>query len=410
MSIRRFSEAQQMHSRGDVLGALRIYEQLARTAPEPAILTYLALALVQLGREREALTRAEQALARLPDSGAVVERVTLATVFRRLGRLAEAEPLLRAALAAQPDNAGARNNLALVLMQLGKLDEADELFAQAQSQLHEDAAPALNRARIALTRQDFAQVEAMLAAARDTQPGHPDIPLIEAKVALAEADHERAAKALFKCLGRQPAYLEAWAHLAACDVAAVPLEALEQALAALVRAKPTSARLLGIAVGLARKHLAWKSLEALEALLNTALEGNQDATIEVGAMFLLLSANVSQKAHRVASHNGFEAYIARGKNDPRPAPQPLSARKLRVGYLSSDLRAHAIGFLTVGVMEAHRHDDFEFIAYANWKDDGSEIRKRMRAAFDRFINVTELSDAELAERCLLYTSPSPRDS
>lgn len=395
---RRFSEAQQMHSRGDLLGALRIYEQLARQAPEPVTLTYLALALVQLGRESEALARAEQAQARLPDQGAVIERVTLATVFRRLGRLDQAETLLRAALAAQPGNAGARNNLALVLMQQGKLDEADELFAQAQQELLEDAAPALNRARIALMRQDFAQTEAMLAAARNAQPGHPDLPLVEAKLALAEADHERAAAALFKTLAKQPTHLEAWAHLAACSVDAVPLARLDDLLGGLVRAKPTSARLLGIAVGMARKHLAWKHLQALEQLLNTALESNQDATIEVGAMFLLLSSNISQKAHRIASHNGFETYIARGRHTPRPAPRPLDGRKLRVGYLSSDLRGHAIGYLCVGVMEAHRHDAFEFIAYANWKDDGSEIRRRMRTAFDRFINVTELSDAELAER------------
>jgi len=80
------------------------------------------------------------------------------------------------------------------------------------------------------------------------------------------------------------------------------------------------------------------------------------------------------------------------------SPSPGPGRKLKVGYLSSDLRGHAIGFLFAGVMEAHRHDDIEWFAYANWKDDGSEMRQRFRKAFDRFVNITELSDEDTAAR------------
>lgn len=399
LQLQRFGEAQKRHSQGDVLGALRIYQQLLDALPtQPALLTYAALALSQLGREDAAKAMAQRALAALPARGAVAERVVLSTVLRRLGQLAEAEQILREALAESP-NAAARNNLALVLMQRGQFDEADRLFAEAQAELPEDAAPALNRMRIALARSDYEAAEARLQEAKDIQPGHLDIPLMEARLALAEADPARAARVIFTTLKRVPTHMEAAQVVAALPPEAVALEPLEDWLAALVRAKPTSAKLLGMAVGVARKHLAWRSLAALEALLNAALENNQDALIEVGAMFLLLSANVSQKAHRVAAHNGFEAYVARGRHAERPAPRPLDGRKLRVGYLSSDLRGHAIGFLSVGVLEAHRESAHcEFYAYANWTDDGSTIRKRMRAAFTKFVNVTELSDAALAER------------
>lgn len=397
---RQFAEAQRKHSQNDVLGALRIYEGLInRGLTSPAILVYRALALVQLGRDREARLAADRAAERLgQDTQQVAERSTLGIVYRRLGLPQAAEQQLRLAFAADPSNAAVRNNLALVLTQMGRFSEADPLFEQAMIDLPEDAAPALNRARIGLYRQDFDHAEAMLQAAKDRQPGHMDVALLEAQLALAEANHERAFNSLIKVFAKNPVHPEAWSHFSTLEASAIDTAKLDDVLGALVRGKPSSAKLLATVVGIARKQLAWKHLAGLEALLDAALEEDNDAVIDPGAMFLLLSANVSQKAHRVGAHGGYEAFIARGRNETRPEAQPRAGRKLKVGYLSSDLRGHAIGFLFAGVMEAHRHDDIEWYAYANWKDDGSEMRQRFRKAFDRFVNITELSDEDTAAR------------
>lgn len=400
---RQFAEAQRKHSQNDVLGALRIYDALVgRGLRSPSILVYRALALVQLGRDRDARQAADLAAEQLGEGAGpamVSERSTLGVVYRRLACPQQAERQLRLAYQAAPENAAVRNNLALVLTQMGRFAEADSLFEQAMADLPEDAAPALNRARIALYSQDFERAEAMLQAARDRQPGHADVYLIEALLALAESDHERAFRSLIRVLEKNAIHAEAWSHLANIDAASVVPEQLEKVMAALVRAKPSSAKLLALVVGIARKQLVWKHLEALESLLNQALESDSDAVIDIGSMFLLLSANVSQRAHRMAAHNGFEAFLGNGRNEPRPRPVPREGRKLRVGYLSSDLRGHAIGYLVAGVMEAHRQSETcAFYAYSNWADDGSDIRRRMRAAFTRFVNITELSDEELAAR------------
>jgi predicted O-linked N-acetylglucosamine transferase (SPINDLY family) len=69
--------------------------------------------------------------------------------------------------------------------------------------------------------------------------------------------------------------------------------------------------------------------------------------------------------------------------------------RIRLAYLSTDLRAHAVGFLIVGAFEHHDKSRFETTGISLGADDKSETRARIEAAFDRFINVGEKSDNEV---------------
>ena len=70
--------------------------------------------------------------------------------------------------------------------------------------------------------------------------------------------------------------------------------------------------------------------------------------------------------------------------------------KIRVAYVSSDFRQHAIGFLAVGMIEAHDKSLFEISAISTWPGDGSETRKRFERSFDTFIDASALSDKDVA--------------
>jgi predicted O-linked N-acetylglucosamine transferase (SPINDLY family) len=76
----------------------------------------------------------------------------------------------------------------------------------------------------------------------------------------------------------------------------------------------------------------------------------------------------------------------------------VAKRKIRIGYLSSDFREHPIGHVTCELFERHDRSCFEVIAYSNGPDDGSGIRKRLIASFDRFIDIRRLSDSEAARQ------------
>ena len=66
--------------------------------------------------------------------------------------------------------------------------------------------------------------------------------------------------------------------------------------------------------------------------------------------------------------------------------------RIRVAYLSADYHSHATAYLAAGLFEAHDRSRFETVAISFGPDDSSEMRERLRRAFDRFIDVRDKSD------------------
>lgn len=87
------------------------------------------------------------------------------------------------------------------------------------------------------------------------------------------------------------------------------------------------------------------------------------------------------------------------KNLPQLAANqaPYNHKKLRIGYLSSDFRTHAVSLLTVEMYELHNRDKFEIYGFCLTPPDDSQLRARVVAAMDYFIPVAHLSDEEAAK-------------
>ncbi len=84
-----------------------------------------------------------------------------------------------------------------------------------------------------------------------------------------------------------------------------------------------------------------------------------------------------------------------------PAPAPAAERKpgrLRIGYVSSDLREHAVGFAMTDVLETHDKSEFEIFAYycGISRDDG--IKQRCRTAVDHWIDINDMTDEQAARQ------------
>ena len=92
---------------------------------------------------------------------------------------------------------------------------------------------------------------------------------------------------------------------------------------------------------------------------------------------------------------------ARRYADPlTPAPatpvDPDPHRRLRIGYVSGELRGHPVGYFLEPVIEAHDRVAYEVYCYSN--DPRSDaLTDRLRALSDRWRDVWSLSDAELCE-------------
>ena len=70
---------------------------------------------------------------------------------------------------------------------------------------------------------------------------------------------------------------------------------------------------------------------------------------------------------------------------------------IRVAYMSGEFREQATSYLTAELFEVHDRTRFEISAVSTGANDRSAMRARLEAAFDKFIDASEMSDRNIAE-------------
>jgi predicted O-linked N-acetylglucosamine transferase (SPINDLY family) len=89
----------------------------------------------------------------------------------------------------------------------------------------------------------------------------------------------------------------------------------------------------------------------------------------------------------------------------RPRGGPLKSRsfrakrregRLRIGYVSSDLREHAVGFALTDVFEQHDREKFEIFAYYCGIARTDQTQARIKAAVESWIDLNALDDEQAA--------------
>ncbi len=96
-------------------------------------------------------------------------------------------------------------------------------------------------------------------------------------------------------------------------------------------------------------------------------------------------------------------YAKKAIGMPQPVARPASAERrdplrLRIGYVSSDLREHAVGFAMTDVIEQHDHANFEIFAYYCGIKRHDGIQKRCMDAADHWTDINGMNDDEAAAK------------
>lgn len=86
------------------------------------------------------------------------------------------------------------------------------------------------------------------------------------------------------------------------------------------------------------------------------------------------------------------------RHDRRSAPITLRGRRLKIGYVSSDLRDHAIGTLMAEVFELHDRSRVEVTAYYCGPPSIAALQGRIRQAVEHWVDIRTLTDDQAAER------------
>jgi predicted O-linked N-acetylglucosamine transferase (SPINDLY family) len=389
--------AQALNSRGAVLLDLKRPEEALASldralAAEPdyaEALNNRGNALRDLKRPEEALACNARALAFRPDYvEALNNRGNILLDLKQPGAALESYDR---ALAISPGFADAHMNRGNALRDLGRYQEALECYGQALA-IRPDYVEALNnRGNILL---DLKQPGAALESydrALAISPGFADAHMNRGTALRDLGQHGEALESFDRALAIRPDFADAILNR---GIALQELGRYEEAGVAyqrLLDVQPSYDYARGHLLH-ARQHCCdWARFDdGIARITRDALDGKRAAR-----PFEFLVASGSAADQLQCSR----MYVA----DKYPAaPQPAwrgeryDHNRIRVAYLSADFHVHATALLMAGLFEAHDKTRFETTAISFGPDISDEMRTRLLAAFDRFIDVRNKSGYEVA--------------
>jgi len=351
----------QCHQAGQLQDAKAAFRQVLELEPTNADANYLLGGLAyHAGNFEDAVELVSNAIAAAPDQ-AVCHNI-LGLALQGLGRLDDAAGSYRRAIDLSPDTVEAHTNLANVMQDLGRLEDAVSGYAKALT-LNPDFAEAHNNLGNALKE-------------------------------LGRYDDARAS--LEKAVSLNPDFAEAHSNLGA-TLKEVGL--LDDAVDSYRRALclhpdlPEAQNNLGNVLQSLGRH------DEAADCYNKALALNPDfPEAHSSLLFCHQYRQGSTVETLFIAHTEWGARHAKPlraawtphTNDPDPD------RKLNIGFVSSDLGIHPVGYFSIGLFENKPADEIALICYSAREPDA--MTDRLRAASDGWHDTRGLSDQELADK------------
>jgi predicted O-linked N-acetylglucosamine transferase (SPINDLY family) len=319
-----------------------------------------------------------------------------AATLHQSGALADAERAYRDVLRAAPDLPQALNNLGHVLTTTGRADEALPLLHRALA-THPQPANVHNHLGLALAATGSpAEAIAAYRVALSLAPEHAGA---WNNLALTLASERRVDEALAcydRALRLAPDALATRKNLGVLLAEAGRLAEAERCFARVLAACPDDAGArVNLGNLLARKGRAAEALRELERAV--LLEPDEPRWRSA----LLMTLHYGRPRSR---EDVLRAHLAWGERHGRPraalwrsrAPSPRGA-KIRVGYVSPDLRAHAVAFFLEPLLATHDRGAFELFAYAEVASPDA-VTARLRPYFQDYRCTVGMSDEAIARR------------
>jgi predicted O-linked N-acetylglucosamine transferase (SPINDLY family) len=393
-----FAMAFRHHQAGRLAEAEALYRQIVAASPAHAEVWHLLGVIAsQTGRQEGAVALIRLAIDLLPNDSAF--HYNLGFALRELGRLEESATAYHRATQLKPDYAMAHNNLGSVLQELGRSDAALAEFREAV-RLEPECAVAHNNIGNVLREQDrLDEAVAAYCQAIRYQPGYAeahsnlgvahgaqrrwDAALLEHQQALRfqpdsaennfnlgvalSALHraDEAAEAFRRGLSLNRDYAEGHYNL---GLAMAEMGRLDDAVVAYGQA-------LRLKPGLVE---AWNNLgTALKELgeVDAAIRAYRQA-IEIRPDFPMAHSNLLLALHyrpEIDDESLFQEHCRWDEQHARPlaigAPPHANdrhpERRLRVGYVSADFRAHSVAYFVECLLANHDRSQAEVFCYAN---------------------------------------------
>jgi predicted O-linked N-acetylglucosamine transferase (SPINDLY family) len=348
--------AQRLHQAGNLAEAARLYGEVLRINP----------------RQFEAL-------------------YALGVVYYQSSRFADAERLIAEAVRLNPHAAEPHHLLGCALQRLNRNDEAIAAFDRALSinPAFIDALMARGVARMTLNRYEegLGDFDAILAA----EPENVGAWNNRGCVLQGMNRNDEALAAFEKASALKPDLIHA---LISSGSVLAGLKRFEAAAANYEKAlalNPDMPYVRGNLVLYRLQCCEWRHLEHDRARIAADIKAGKPVIQPF--INVTLSSSMADQLQCARSSIAFQ-WPKQSRTLWRS--EPYGHEKIRVAYISADFRDHAVARLVAGLFEHHDRSRVETTAISLVADDGSAMRKRLRDAFDHFIDADRQSDEHIA--------------
>jgi predicted O-linked N-acetylglucosamine transferase (SPINDLY family) len=348
------------------------------------------LAVVLAGQQRleEAMASYQQALRLMPDHAKAHNN--LGIVLEELGHLPEAEASLQQAVRIKPEYADAHNNLGIVLWKQTRLEEAEVRLRQALHIQPDHAEAHNNLGNVLAELGRLVEAEACYRQALLIKPDYAEANFNLGFVLWKQRRLEEAAASYQHALRLKPEYAEAYNNLGIVLEERGQLVEAEACYQQALRTKPDDPKTYQ---NLGNTRKGQGRLDDAIAAYRTALGLKPSAADTHSNLILTLNYHPRYDARAIHEEcarwnqqhaEPLKEFIRPHTNRPDPD------RRLRIGYVSPDLREHVSSFFTVPLFTNHDHRQCEVFRYA-------DVGDRLHGDASVWRSTVGLTDQQLAD-------------
>jgi protein O-GlcNAc transferase len=296
-----------------------------------------------------------------------------------------AERLLLKATSAKTDFAEAYFNLGIVLAKQRKLKEAEKAYRKAIKHDPQNVDFVNNLANLLSNAGNNNEAVTLFKKALNISPNHVNILTNYSATLNAQGEFEAAIDTGLKAITIQPDFTDAYNNLGNAYLSAGKLSEAIINLKKAVELQPLNARAhnnLGNALlDTGCPEDAIKSYKKALSLDPSHLRTHSNF---IYCYQYLSTGNFSELNQYLQDWNQRHGQTGIFSSQ-KFIDNKNSRQRLRLGFVSSDLRRHPVGYFLIGVLENLSSDQFEIFCYAD-HHEGDDLTKRFERASDRWTN------------------------
>jgi len=355
-----FQRGVNLHNQQLLKEAKEAYEKVLLHDPRHAeALYYLGIIYAQLNHPLEATSLYKKSLAINPKTSAVHNDLGIA--LHSLNKHSEALTAFQHAVEADPKNIDAYNNLGGMLGSFDRQAEAQACFVKALEIIPSHDEANYNLGVIFGDKRELSNAESCYQNTIKSNPEHFQALTNLGIIKMKQRQAQDAIGYFRRALKIKPNHINTLNHLATC----------------------------------LRQFCDWDSFETIQQSL-TQCQPSEHAVLNAFSFLMWSDDPVAQQR---CARNYTKSIINKSYHAIKTvnAAPPGDSQRIKVAYISADFREHPVSDLTAELYELHDRTKFEITAIAYGPPNTSPMRQRLVKAFDHFLEVEHMTDAEVAE-------------